>query len=172
MSFIPEWEFSIKRNNRGYLVYGIFMLFISMVLTIRMFMGEYKHWLYFLPSFILLSLSMLFILLYVVLPRDIIVIKRDTLYLISGDKRLEIPFSRMVAVSLVYERSFSRTSILSHLTIRYRDAMSYSRIRSLKLRTISWSEDDIVELYRYLNFFSRRYKYEVKVIKTVFAFMH
>jgi len=115
---------------------------------------------------------MLFILLYVVLPRDIIVIKRDTLYLISGDKRLEIPFSRIVAVSLVYERSFSRTSILSHLTIRYRDAMSYSRIRSLKLRTISWSEDDIVELYRYLNFFSRRYKYEVKVIKTVFAFMH
>ena len=171
MPFIPEWEFSIKRSNKGYLVYGIFMLLIGMVLTIRMFVEGYEHWLYFLSSSILLSLSILFIVLYVVLPRDIITIRRDTLYLIKGGKKLEIPFSRIVAVSLVYGGRFG-IPILSHLTIRYRDAMSYSRIRILKLKTISWSEDDIAEVYRYLNLFSERYKYEVKVIRTMFTFMH
>jgi len=55
---------------------------------------------------------------------------------------------------------------------KYRDAMSYSKIRSLKLRTLSWSENDIADLYRYLNLFRERYRYDVKVVKTLFTFMH
>jgi len=172
MSFLPEWEFSIRRNNRGYLVYGIVMLFMCVAFAIYMFMERCRHWLYFLPSFVLLSLSMIFIILYIILPKDIIVVKRDMLHLIRRDKKIEIPFSRIVAVSLVYEIRLGCAPVLSHLTIKYRDAMSYSRIRSLKLRTLSWSEDDIAEVYRYLNLFRERYRYDVKVVKTLFTFMH
>ncbi|RLF18943.1 MAG: hypothetical protein DRZ82_07420 [Thermoprotei archaeon] len=172
MPFLPEWEFSIRRNNRGYLVYGIIMLFMCVAFATYMFMERCRHWLYFLPSFVLLSLSILFIVLYISLPKDIIVVKKDMLHLIRGTRKIEIPFSRIVSVNLVYEIRLGHAPVLSHLTIKYRDAMSYSKIRSLKLRTLSWSENDIADLYRYLNLFRERYRYDVKVVKTLFTFMH
>jgi len=98
--------------------------------------------------------------------------KRDRLYLIRGSKKVEIPFTQILAVHLVYRYDFAKRHILSHLTIKYRDEFIFDNVKTLKLGVASWNPNDIAELYRYLSFFRERYRYDIKVVKSLIPFIH
>ncbi|MCD6368769.1 MAG: hypothetical protein J7L38_03115 [Thermoproteales archaeon] len=175
----PEWEFTLQRDNKGYLVYGLILLFICMILMFPLIIDYGLHVHVLIPILMalspLLAPSILLISLYFTLPRDTITVKGDTLYLTRGNKRLVIPFSRIASVHVVYAYSLTSLGLksnLHHVTIKYREDASYSKTTTLKIGVLSWGEENVSELYRYLNLLRNRYKYEVKTIKTLLPFIY
>ena len=148
----PAYEFEVRRDNKGYLIMGIILSVAGLIAYITD------------RNSILLLISGLSILtgfaLCFLLPRDLILVRGDTLHVVRRNTYYDIKLSDIIEVALVYGKRLGRPPYLDHLRIKYLDD---GRVRTLKLGILSWDSEGISELYGYLNLFRGRYGYKVYV---------
>ena len=148
----PAYEFEVRRDNKGYLIMGIILSVAGLIAYITD------------RNSILLLISGLSILtgfaLCFLLPRDLILVRGDTLHVVRRNTYYDIKLSDIIEVVLVYGKRMGWRPYLDHLRIKYLDD---GRVRTLKLGILSWDSEGISELYGYLNLFRGRYGYKVYV---------
>ncbi len=148
----PAYEFKIRRDNKGYLIMGIILSVAGLIAYITD------------RNSICLLISGLSILagftLYFLLPRDLILVRGDTLHVVRHNTHYNIKLPDIIEVVLVYGKRLGRSPYLDHLRIKYLDD---GRVRTLKLGLLGWGSEGISELYRYLSLRRRRYGYRVYV---------
>ena len=145
------YEFEVRRDNKGYLIMGIILSVISLVVYI----GNRNSY-----CLLIAGLSILIgFALYLLLPRDLILVRGDTLHVVRHNTHYDIKLSDLIEVVLIHGKH-RRRPYLDHLRIKFLDN---GKVRTLKLGIFGWDPDDISELYRYLNLFRGRYGYRVYV---------
>ena len=147
------YEFEIRRDNIGWLVAGIILFVTHLIVHIR----TRDVFSLLIAGFSILTGFALYLLL---LPRDLILVRGDTLHVVKRNTCYDIKLSDIIEVILVYGKRMGWQPYLDHLRIKYLDK---DRVKTLKLGTFSWDSEGISELYRYLNLFKGRYEYKVYV---------
>ena len=145
----------IHRNNRGYRNVGITLLILG-VLTLPL---TYIFTLGISFSITLVSVAIVFLLLYINLPRYSITVSGHVIHLPNCNSFTLRNVVEVTILRTLIVHKYGLSRVVSGLRVKYRYG---SEVKLLKLNTFSWSSEEVLEFCKYLNMYSEVFRYRVK----------